>query len=235
MTDPDPTAVDDQRLDHRADDDLRSTGSWNSPSTGAGLTASGFATATGEGYARVMTSELDIDEATEALVLRSSLPFDPRDLPTPTAVPPVTLRPAAPTQVAPAPAPLAAWRRLSWVALPTGMLLSAVVTWAALRSASPPVLLHTTAALTSTATASAPAGTPTTAGVATDPAASATVATVAGDVPGSAASVSAAASAPAPTSASPRFAGKPANRPFGKGLTKATGKSKPPAMPGSGL
>ncbi|RYE87949.1 MAG: serine/threonine protein kinase, partial [Myxococcales bacterium] len=79
LTDPDPTAV-----DQRA---VGSAGPGRSPIayTGAGLTAPGFATATGEGYARVMTSELDVaepthvrpaTEPTEALILRQSLPFD---------------------------------------------------------------------------------------------------------------------------------------------------------------
>lgn len=83
-------------------------------------------------------------EPTEVLALRDSLPFDPREQPTPTSIPASprasagsspSLPPPAPTAT-PAPAPA---RGAPWWVVPVVVLASILGTWLLLRPSAPPV------------------------------------------------------------------------------------------------
>jgi serine/threonine-protein kinase len=164
-------------------------------------------------------------EPTEALLLRSSLPFDPRSQLTPTSIP----QPASPSRPPPEPAappatpatppPLAAppSRGAPWLLLPLTVLASITGTWLLLRPPPPPAAT----AFSASAPIEAPAAVPS--DTAPLPAVSATASALPASTPGPSS-----VAPPAPSSITPR--------PQGKGRP-AEPRRPPPAavLPGSGL
>jgi serine/threonine-protein kinase len=190
----------------------------------------------------VRTSELSVlpEPTEEALELRASLPqLDPRNLPTPTSLPPLppvaSAGPVTPvnsaTSVAPPPP-----ARVVWGVVPVAMALSSALTWWAVRpapvTAAAPAMVVVAAVASGAASGSGgePAAPPQGAAVTVTPAAS-TEGTAAASASG------------APTTSGPVVAGNtgkkaaPARKPAPAAPATPTSKSgrKPLSLPGSGL